>query len=195
MNFILVLIIFLSSCGLKNVNFRPQNYVIERANIVVLPFENISNDITAEEMIRDLVIAKFRKKGWSVIDKNHTDQKLKEIGITDGGQLNSITKKELFNIFNTRYICYGTINEFKFQNLGFIILKKVELNIKIYDTSKDDYVFDETSDSSDLKVYLDREEAKKAFITYNALKLVENIMKRPLYNQAVEAVDKIFAKF
>lgn len=195
MNLLLIVLVFFSSCSIKNTRAHYQSYIIEKGSIVILPFENISNDITAEDMVRDLVIDRFKKKGWLVIDKDYTDNKLKEIGITDGGQLNAVSKKELFNIFNTRYLCYGTINDFKFQNLGFIIVKKVELNIKIYDISKDDYVFDETSDASDLKMYFDKEEAKKAFITYNALKLVENIMKRPLYQQAVEAVDKIFVKF
>lgn len=191
----IVLLIFLNSCAIRNTNLNIQHYIIERDNIVVLPFENLSNDLTAEEMIRDLVINRFKKKGWFVVDKNHADQKLKEIGITDGGQLNSVSKKELFDIFKARYLCYGIINDFKFQNLGFVIVKRVELNIKIYDNFLERFVFDETAEAKDVKFYLDKEEAKKAFIAYNALKLVENIMKRPLYNESVEAVDKIFIKF
>lgn len=192
---IILLILFFFSCNIKNIKTEQKNYVIESDSIAVLPFDNYSNDLAAEDILRDLVIDRFKKKGWIVIDKSIVDERLKSIGITDGGQLRSVQPQELIRIFNTRYLCYANINEFKFQNIGFVITKKVELNMKIYDNNKGEYIFDETTAGSDTKVYLNKDDAKKAFLTYNALKLVENIMKRPLYKESVECVDKMFRKF
>lgn len=190
-----LILLFLFSCSPKNVKMGEMCHTIERGAVVVLPFTNNSNDLTAEELLRDLVIERFRRKGWVVIDKNIVDERLRSVGITDGGQLGTITSQELIKMFETRYLAYGTIEEFKFQNIGFVITKKVELNLKIYDGNKNEYVFDDTQSASDTKVYLSKDEAKKAFIRYNAEKLVENIAKRPLYNISVECVDKIFRKF
>ncbi|MGC8866585.1 MAG: GNA1162 family protein [Elusimicrobiales bacterium] len=188
------LLIF-TSCNIENIRKEDKRFFIEKASVSVLPFDNMSNDITAETMMRNLVSDAFKKKGWIVIPDSEVDEKLKNLGITDGGQLNSVDPKEISLLLSSRYLCYGSINDFKFQNLGFIIRKNVELNIRIYDSKEGRFVFDETSNSSDTKIYLNKDEAKEAFIKYNALKLVENIMKRPLYEQAVDVVNKIFAKF
>ncbi len=187
--------LILSSCGFKNVRGEKKSVFVERGSVAVLPFDNISNDLTAQTMMRKLVEDAFNKKGFNVINEEEVDEKLKGIGITDGGQLNSVLPQELSSLFSVRYLCYGTVNDFKFQNLGFIITRKVELNIKIYDAQKNEFIFEDTSQSSDTQLYLNKDEAKKAFIKYNAMKLVENMMKRPLYEQAVDAVNKIFAKF
>lgn len=191
---LVIIFIFFISCGFKNIN-QSRFYNIESGSIAVLLPENLSNDITAEEMVRDIVVERFAKKGWFVVKRDDVDEKLRGIGITDGGQLSAVDPNELVNLFSTRYLCYLTINDFKFQNLGFVIIRKVELNMRIYDGIKKGFVFDETSSDQDTEIYTDPKKARDAFIKYNALKLVENIMKRPLYKQVVNAVDKIFRKF
>lgn len=197
MRLVLILIFswFAASCNFKNFKKNETRYFIEPDSVAVLPFDNMSTDITAEDMMRQMVISAFTKKGWNVIPKEQVDEKLKQIGITDGGQLNSVSSSEIASLTGARYLCYGIINDFKFQNLGFIVLRKVEFEMKIYDSVKNDFIFDETGTGSDTEVYLNKDEAKKAFIKHNAMKLIENIAKRPLYKQATESIDRIFSKF
>jgi hypothetical protein len=188
----LAFLFLLYSCNysVKNGNV----YVFPRDTIAILPFDNLSNDITAETMLREMLYKGLKAKGWDVLDSSYVDEKLKSIGITDGGQLNSVSVKKLKELLGVKYLCYGTINDFKLQNIGYVINKVVELNIKIVDTDNEKIIFDETGIGRDFKVFLKSDEAKKAFIEYNALKLVENVIKRPLYNEAKKAVDTILLK-
>ncbi|MEF3280888.1 MAG: CsgG/HfaB family protein [Elusimicrobiota bacterium] len=194
-NFYFLLIAFLYSCSapiLKKDEGIVKSFT--KGTVAVLPFDNQSNDITAETMLRDMVVERFVKKGWIVIKNEIVDEKLKGAGIVDGGQLNMLKPQEISKLLEADYLCYGYINDFKLQNLGFIINKKVELEIKIVDGKTEEVVFNMTGVGQDMKVYFKKEEAKKAFAENMALKLVQNIMKRPLYNESVVAVSKIFAK-
>jgi hypothetical protein len=189
---LLLFLFFVISCHYTVKNQHLYNF--PRDTIAILLFDNISNDITAESMLRDMFYKGLRAKGWNVLDNSYVDEKLRSIGITDGGQLNSVSIKKLKELLGVKYLCYGTINDFKLQNIGYVINKVVELNIKIVDTDDEKVVFDETGIGRDFKVFLKSDEAKKAFIEYNALKLMENIMKRPLYNESKKAVDTILFK-
>lgn len=191
--FFLVFLI-LTSCARSNIRINDYSSLSGKGVIAVLPFENLSNDLTAETMLRDMVIKGLNRKGWFVLSREAVDEKLKTIGITDGGQLNAITPKELANLLACSYLFYGRIDDFKFQNLGYVIRKKVEISGKIVRSSDEAVLFDGTDSSSDTKVFLKSDEAREAFIKYNALKLVENIMERPLYKESVEAVDKLLSK-
>jgi len=192
----LILLTFLFvSCGSLNLNKKSEYVEIPRDIIAILPFDNNSNDITAETLLRDLVAKGFERKGFVVIKNEIVDEKLKTIGISDGGQLKAVNPGAISELLGVRYLLYGTINDFKLQNIGYIVKKKVELEVKIIDTQNNNQeIFNQTGEGSDLKVFLKSDEAKKAFIEYNALKLVENIMKRPLYNESKEAVDSILSK-
>ncbi|MGC8728934.1 MAG: GNA1162 family protein [Elusimicrobiales bacterium] len=186
----------LVSCSSLNVKKQENKYssLSSRGSIAVLPFDNLSNDITAETMIRDMITSGLEKKGWLVIKNEVTDEKLKSVGITDGGQLNSVTPKEISELLTADYLLYGTIEDFKLQNLGYVVKKTVEINVKIVKGATEETVFDEKGSGGDFKVFLKSDEAKKAFIEYNALKLVQNIVKRPLYKEAKDAVSKILNK-
>jgi hypothetical protein len=195
MRFITGLLLFLFFVISCHYTVKSQHlYNFPRDTIAILLFDNISNDITAESMLRDMFYKGLRAKGWNVLDNSYVDEKLRSIGITDGGQLNSVSIKKLKELLGVKYLCYGTINDFKLQNIGYVINKVVELNIKIVDTDDEKVVFDETGIGRDFKVFLKSDEAKKAFIEYNALKLVENVIKRPLYNESKKAVDTILFK-
>ncbi len=182
------------SCSKVNTKMSKTYFTGSKGTIAVLPFDNHSNELTAETMLREMIYKGLRSKGWQVISNEEVDKKIAELGITDGGQLNAVSIKDLGEKLQTEYLLYGTINDFKLQNIGYIIKKNVELNVKIVKVNDEMEVFNETGVGSDLKIFLKSEEAKKAFIEYNALKLVENIMKRPLYKEAEKAVSQILNK-
>jgi len=188
----LFLVFLFCSCTYNVKNKKIYNF--PRDSVAILPFDNMSNDITAENMLREMFYKGLRSKGWNVIDNSYVDEKLRGIGITDGGQLNSVDFKKLKEILGVRYLCYGIIEEFKFQNIGYVINKVVELNIKIVDTDNGSIVFDEKGVGKDIKVFLKSDEAKRAFIEYNAKKLIENFTKRPLYLESKKAVDSLLFK-
>ncbi|MBP7796574.1 MAG: DUF799 family lipoprotein [Elusimicrobiales bacterium] len=191
-----IFLLFFISCASFN-NLDDKKYysnLTSRGIIAVLPFENESNDLTAPDMLRDMVISSFAKKGWDVIKKETVDEKLRSIGITDGGQLPAVEVKELYELLNVNYLCYGYIHDFNMQNLGYIIKKNVEIEIKIVKADTGEVVFDEAGKGRDIKIYTNSDDAKKAFLENAAIKLVSDIVNRPLYKQSEEAINKIFVK-
>jgi hypothetical protein len=191
-----IFLLFFISCASFNNSDDKKYYsnLTSRGIIAVLPFENESNDLTAPDMLRDMVISSFAKKGWDVIKKETVDEKLRSIGITDGGQLPAVEVKELYELLNVNYLCYGYIHDFNMQNLGYIIKKNVEIEIKIVKADTGEVVFDEAGKGRDIKIYTNSDDAKKAFLENAAIKLVSDIVNRPLYKQSEEAINKIFVK-
>ncbi|MCG2724993.1 MAG: DUF799 family lipoprotein [Elusimicrobia bacterium] len=164
------------------------------ASVIVLPFENQTADLVGHVMLREMVFDKFSKWGYHMLLIKEVDEKLKEKGITDGGQLPYVDKDILKKAFGQKIACYGTVESFTFQNLGFIVRKKVVLKIKMVSLADDKIIFENTETGSDTKFYLSKDEAKKVFVRQMALKLVSNMLKSPLRKEAHEAVEKMFKK-
>ncbi|MCK5357082.1 MAG: DUF799 family lipoprotein [Elusimicrobiales bacterium] len=167
---------------------------LKNASMVVLPFENQTSDMTGHIMLRKMVSDRFSKKGYHTLDIKEIDEKLRKKGITDGGQLPYISEGILKEVFGPKLACFGTVEYFTFQNLGFIVRKKVVLKIKVVSLADDKIIFEAGGTGSDTKFFLSRDEAKKAFVEQMALKLVSNMLKSPLKKEARKAVGKIFKK-
>lgn len=192
---ILSLTFFFFSCAPKyNTFIAPEFKTYPYRTVAVLLFDNESLDLTAETMLRDMIIKRLKNRGFNVIDKKHVDNILKEeFGITDGGQLPSVEKKDIAEKLNADILCYGYIHDFTFQNLGFVIKKKVVLEISLYD-KEGKLLFNTTGEGNDTKIYTNSKEAKKAFLRGTAEKIITNIADKPLYRESQIAVDKIFSK-
>ena len=167
---------------------------LKNASVIVLPFENQTTDLAGHTMLREMIVDKFSKWGYHTLEIKEIDEKLKENGITDGGQLPYINEDTILKLFGPKIACYGTVEAFTFQNLGFIVRKKVVLEIKIVSLSDNKIIFKKTATGSDTKFYLSKDEAKKAFVEQMALKLVSNMLKFPLKKEARAAIKKIFKK-
>ncbi len=101
--------------------------------VAVLPFANMSKDEQGPVMVRLLFIQKLNDKGYIVQDPNETDKILQDLGITYGGQLNSITPEELDQQLGVDGLFYGTVLNFEYT-VGIIETKKeVRLDAKFID--------------------------------------------------------------
>ncbi|MFA6433407.1 MAG: GNA1162 family protein [Elusimicrobiales bacterium] len=177
----------------------PGAYVVSPAlravpdgRIVLLPFENFSNDVSAPGLIREEASKRFSARGYAPFDLGETDDRLRTLGVTDGGQLASVKPSELGAAFGADLLCYGTLEDFTFQNLGFIIRKQVSLRLRIVSASTGETLFEAEGQGKDLKFYLDKEEAKRAFLVNSALKLAQNMLKHPLWPETGAALGKVF---
>ena len=160
--------------------------------IVMLPFDNFSNDVTAPVLIRETAAKRFSSRGYAPFGLGETDERLRALGITDGGQLASVKPADIGAAFGADLLCYGTLEEFTFQNLGFVIRKQVKLRLKIVSASTGSTLFEAEGTGKDLKIYLDREEAKRAFIVNSAVKLAQNMLKHALWPESEAAMNRIF---
>ncbi|MBI4656526.1 MAG: DUF799 family lipoprotein [Elusimicrobia bacterium] len=186
-------LIFLGCVSQQKYTISPQFSAFRSEKLVLLPFENRTVDLSAQEILRKMVHRRFTEKGYSLLSIEETDEKLRSIGITDGGQLNSAQTDKLEKLFGKGMFCYGIVEDFMLQNVGFVVRKKVALSLKI-SSSSGEILFEASGEGRDLKIFTDREKAKKAFVTQTAVKLVQNILKTPLLRESEIAVEKIFSK-
>lgn len=178
----------------EEVMISPKLLAVKSSLVAVLPFNNASTDISAEKFLRDMVSKKFLEKGWSIIPNDTVDEKLMEMGISDGGQLAAFKYQDLSSKLGARILCYGYIEDFKFQNLGYIVKKKVSLNIKLIDAFSGELLLETSGIGSDTKIHINKKEAQKAFVSENVVKIAGNILKKPLMKESEKAVEEIFKK-
>lgn len=170
---------------------------VAETSIAVLPFDNESVDIDSEKYMRDEVIKKLVSLGYSPSTSSYVDEKLKEMGISDGGQLKAYKTSDLASKLSCRILIYGTIENYIFQNLGFIVRKRAELYLRAEDGYDGTVLYEGFGAGDDSKIYTSKKEAEAAFFLNTGVKLVSNISnKNFLMGEAVKkSVEKALEKF
>lgn len=184
---------FLASCAAgESYLVSPGLRAAPDARVVVLPFDNQSTDVTAPGMLREMAAERFAARGYAPADAGETDRKLREIGISDGGQLPSVSPADIAKLFGTDLLCYGTLEDFTFQNVGFVVRKSVKLRLRIISAATGETLFEASGTGSDVKLHTNADDARTAFVEAAAGKLLQNMLKSPLRREAETAVRRIF---
>lgn len=155
--------------------------------VAVLPFDNQSTDMNAAELMRRLAVEEFGKRGYLALPPEEVDGKLAGLGISEGGQLPSVKPEDLAKALGADLLCYGDVEDFTFQNLGFVIRKNVVLSVRLLSAATGEVLYEATGEGKDLKIYTKKDEAKAAFVEQLAAKLVQNLLKSPLKKEAEAA--------
>ncbi|MBI4052075.1 MAG: DUF799 family lipoprotein [Elusimicrobia bacterium] len=184
---------FLVGCaGSKSIYVSPRFHERVPQRVAMLPLENESVDLTGPEMLRKMVAEKLKAWGYAILSLEETDAKLREMGITDGGQLRALSPKEMAQHLNVDGLCFGSVEQFSFQNIGFYLKRAVKLRLKLVDPSSGENLWEGVGESKHSEIHGKEEGAGKAFVRGWSRKMVENIMKSPLRQEAQGAVDKLF---
>ena len=89
--------------------------------VAVAPMENMSNDLSASDIIRNAFAAGVTRKGYAVVPVAESDRILREtLGISYGGQLPSTTPEEVCRALEVEAVFYGDVLEFSKTTTGFI---------------------------------------------------------------------------
>ena len=158
--------------------------------VAVLPFDNQSTDVGAADMMRALAAEGFEKRGYAYLPLAEADAKLSALGVSEGGQLPGLKPAEIGRALGADLLCYGDVQDFTFQNLGFVVRKSVVLNVRIVSASTGETLYEGSGSGKDLKLYFTKDEAKAAFVEQLAVRLVQNILKAPLKREAEAAAWK-----
>ena len=158
--------------------------------VAVLPFDNQSTDISAAEIMRGLAAEGFVKRGYTHLEPAEVDAKLSGLGVSEGGQLPGLKPADIGKALGADLLCYGDVEDFTFQNLGFVVRKSVILSVKIVSASTGETLYEGSGSGKDLKMYFDKDEAKAAFVEQMVVKLVQNVLKTPLKREAEAAAWK-----
>jgi hypothetical protein len=160
------------------------------ARVAVLPFENQSTDFNAADVLRALTAEGFGRRGYLPLPAGEVDGKLSGLGVSEGGQLPGVKPEDLGRALGADLLCYGDVEDFTFQNLGFVVRKSVILRLKLVSAATGETLYEGTGSGKDVKVYFSADEAKAAFVEQLAVKLVQNILKTPLKREAETAAAK-----
>ena len=158
--------------------------------VAVLPFDNQSVDVGAADIMRGLAAEGFEKRGYPYLPLSEVDGKLSGMGVSEGGQLPWLKPADIGKALGADLLCYGDVEDFTFQNLGFVVRKSVILRVKIVSASTGETLYEGLGSGKDLKVYFNKDEAKAAFVEQLAVKLLQNILKTPLRREAEAAAWK-----
>lgn len=172
----------------------PDFYAKASPRVAVLPFENQSVDMLAPGELQGLVIAGVRRRGYNPAPLNMVQQKLKDIGITDGGQLPGFAPQKLGETLQVDGLFYGTVENFVFQNVGFVLRRAVRLRLKLVLASTGETLWEDVGESSHVDVTFDQREAERLFALGLAQRMAQNIMDRPLGVQSQMAVQSLMTR-
>ena len=93
--FFILIIFLLTGCAPKAKFVKPDNCWQPPQKVAILPFDNLSNDEEGPGLVRTLFVEKLADKGFILQDCQETDNILRDLGITYGGQLKSIKRESL----------------------------------------------------------------------------------------------------
>jgi hypothetical protein len=124
-----------SGCGGgKEVRPEPPPAVLPAGpKVAVAPMENMSNDLSASDIIRDAFVEGVSRKGFGVVPVTETDRILREtLGISYGGQLPSTTPEEVCKALGVEAVFYGDVLEFSKTTTGFFNSSTVAAAFRMY---------------------------------------------------------------
>jgi len=184
-------VILLYSCA--SAPLKPKHTTPFPEKLALLPFDNMSVDIDASFIMENLLESYIDSAGFDLQDRKITYERLKLIGISDGGQLNSITTQELGKLLEADALIYGEVREFNNKNIGVYYSRTVEVYIKLVDSKTGEILFETIKRKSNSKLGLSKEAALDNLKTGYAQKALETITKSPLKEEADE-VARMLAK-
>jgi len=101
--------------------------------VALLPLNNGSLDVSAPELIRNLLDSDLSATSIDTVNTGVMDVKLRQLGITDGGQLRSVTPQKLGEALGAEGLLYGDIDEFKGVNVGVYVNRVIDVRLKLVD--------------------------------------------------------------
>ncbi|MGZ9197210.1 MAG: GNA1162 family protein [Candidatus Deferrimicrobiaceae bacterium] len=101
--------------------------------VAVAPMENMSNDLSASDIIRDAFVEGVARKGFAVVPVAESDRILREtLGISYGGQLPSTTPEEVCKALGVEAVFYGDVQEWSKTTTGFFNSSTVAAAFRMY---------------------------------------------------------------
>ena len=124
-----------SGCGgRKDVRPEPSPVVPPAGpKVAVAPMENMSNDLSASDILRDAFVEGVTRKGFGVVPVAESDRILREtLGISYGGQLPSTSPGEVCKALGVEAVFYGDVLEWSKTTTGFINSSTVAASFRLF---------------------------------------------------------------
>lgn len=163
------------------------------AKTAVLPFDNESVNMRGAGQVRGLVEEALGGRGWALADRRAVDETLQRLGVSDGGQLGALDPKRLGAELGVSGLIYGTLEEFTFQNVGFVRRRVVRLSLKLVEASTGERLWEASGEDDTGRVALERRQAGRSFLEGVVEQAAETALGVPLLKESRAAVEKTVA--
>jgi len=152
--------------------------------VAVLLFDSESNELDAPDIMQRLVYLALQPSEYRVLDIKETNQKLNQIGFMEGGQLAAIDPVKLGREFGVQAFMFGNVESFGYVNIGVYASRKVNLELKLVDTTTGETLWENSGRASTAKVAADKDDIGKNFAEGLADQAVDKLLKTPLEEEA-----------
>lgn len=131
--------------------------------VAVLPFENNSSEPGAPAVMRALVARGLGRRGYSALPPDTTaaiqrrSRAQGAVSYEDGGLETA-----------AGLLCYGSVEDFTFENLGLAVKKSVRLRLKIISAVTGERLFEGEGTGEDFKSFPDQAAAKSYYMSQAA---------------------------
>jgi hypothetical protein len=183
--------LLLAGCASSKV-YLSENYSTLR-RVAVLPASNMSNDLDGPVVIRRLIHHELAARGVELIPLEHIDEKLREQGFTDGGQLRAATPQQLGVWTGADALFYPAVEDFSYINVGFYWQRRVRVGGKLVDAGSGEKLWEAERAWQTQELVTNKEAAKRQFAIQLAAKAVEKMIHAPLQVESKIAVDRLLS--
>lgn len=183
------LVMVLQGCAVKP-KYLAGDYAAPQT-IAVLPMNNQTNDMDGPEVVRKMMFDFLPQRGYHSIPLERIDTVLRENGITDGGQLRSMSHEKLGTILGVDGLIYGELIEFGDMNIGFYQKKVVKANFKMVEAATGNPLWEDERTASTKEFAFSADAAKKAFAKGLAKKVLGKVLNIHLKAEATKCVRQI----
>ena len=119
--------------GGRDVRPDPKPAVHTGPRVAVAPMENLTNDLSASDIVRDAFAQGVSERGYAVVPLPESDQALREtLGISYGGQLPVTTPQDVCKALGVEGVFYGEVQEFGKTTTGFYNSATVAASFKLF---------------------------------------------------------------
>ena len=156
--------------------------------VAVLPVNNMTPDLQGPLLYRQLMQMQLGAAGFRAEGTDFLDDRLKELGVTDGGQLGSVKTDALGTALESDALLYGELLVFKNQNLGVYATRTVEAHAWLVDAKSGKTLWDSTQKRSNPKVSVSDDAIRSNTISGYAGSIMEKAMASPLRPETEDVV-------
>ncbi|TBR22146.1 hypothetical protein EPO15_08650 [bacterium] len=160
------------------------------ASVAVLPFDNESVSLKGPELARRLTAEALAARGFSSPEAKDVDEALTRLGVSDGGQLRAFDPKKVGEAVGAAGLLYGTLEEFTYQNVGFLRRRAVRLTLKLVEAATGERLYEAVGAESRGRAALDKKAAGRNFVDGVVEQAVETALGAPLLLESRLAVDE-----
>ena len=171
---IILLPLFASGCASRN------RYDWAPGTIAVLPFTNETADVAVQTFVRFGMYRRLENYGHRVVSLEVIDAKLDELGITEGGQLPTISIEELAEHIDADTFMYGEVLEAKRLMLGVYYKKKLTARFTLFDGYSGKQLWEVQKTAEESKVAINPDD------------LLKTAMRKFAWETSMDAAAKMF---